>query len=80
MIIEKEAKSTTSHLPAWLTGLLPLLAIGLLLLLFSVVNPLALFTSNLPPIENLAINRIQVVEDGFEISVMNSGPQPLQIA
>lgn len=84
MYIEKERKTSAAagaeRLPAWLTGLVPLLAIGLLLLLFTVVNPLALFTSNLPPIENLAIDRIQVVEDGFQVSVMNSGPYPLQIA
>lgn len=84
MYIEKEGKKpsapTTSRLPAWLTGLIPLLAIGLMLFLFTVVNPLALFTSNLPPIENLSIDRIRVVENGFEVSVMNSGPHPIRIA
>ena len=80
MYIEKEAKTTTSRLPAWLTGLIPLLAMGLMLLLFTAVNPLALFNNNLPPIENLSIDRIRVVEDGFEVSVMNSGPHPVRIA
>ena len=51
---------------------------GLMLLLFTAVNPLAMFTNNLPPIENLSIDRIRVVEDGFEVSVMNSGPHPVQ--
>jgi zinc transporter ZupT len=84
MYIEKESKPTPSvrskRLPAWLTGLIPLLAMGLMLLLFTQVNPLALFNTNLPPIEALSIDRIRVVEDGFEVSVMNSGPQPVQIA
>ncbi len=80
MYIEKEAKRTTSRLPAWLTGLIPLLAMGLMLFLFTAVNPLALFNNNLPPIENLSIDRIRVVEDGFEVSVMNSGPHPVRIA
>lgn len=80
MYIEKEAKTTATRLPTWLTGLIPLLAIGLMLFLFSAVNPLALFTNNLPPIENLSIDRIRVVEDGFEVSVMNSGPHPVQIS
>jgi zinc transporter ZupT len=66
--------------PGWLTGLIPLLAIGAMLLLFNAVNPLALFRSNLPPVENLAVQRIKVVESGFEVSVLNSSPQPLTIA
>lgn len=84
MYIEKESKPTPSvrsnRLPSWLTGLIPLLAMGLMLLLFTQVNPLALFNTNLPPIEALSIDRIRVVEDGFEVSVMNSGPQPVRIA
>src|SRR5512133_1484705 len=80
MYIEKNAKSTSPRLPAWLSGLIPILAIGLMLFLFSVINPLAMFNSKLPPIENLSIDRIHVVKDGFELSVMNSGPHPVQIA
>jgi len=84
MYVEKDEKTisvtTTPRVPAWLTGLIPVLAIGLMLLLFTLVNPLAMFNNNLPPIENLAIDRIRVVENGFEVSVMNSGPQPVRIA
>ena len=53
---------------------------GLMLLLFTAINPLAMFNNNLPPIESLSIDRIRVVEDGFEVSVMNSGPHPVRIA
>lgn len=84
MYVEKDRKTTAAtaspRVPAWLTGLIPVLAIGLMLLLFTTVNPLAMFNNNLPPIENLAIDRIRVVEDGFEVSVMNSGPHPVRIA
>ena len=82
MYVEKEAKTKigSSRFPAWMTGLIPLLAIGLMLWLFNVVNPLAMFTNNLPPIETLSFDRIRVVEDGFEVSVMNSGPHPFRIA
>ena len=80
MFIEKEAKTSSRRLPAWLTGLAPLLAMGLMLILFTVVNPLAMFTGNLPPIENLSINRIRVLADGFEVNVLNTGPHPVQIA
>ncbi|NLG98924.1 MAG: metal transporter [Chloroflexi bacterium] len=80
MYIERETKTTRARLPAWAVGLLPLLAVGLMLLLFTAVNPLALFNNNLPPIENVAIERIRVVDGGFEVSVMNSGPAPVRIA
>lgn len=80
MYAEDDAKTTPARLPGWLTGLIPVLAIGLLLLLFQMVNPLALFNQNLPPIENLSIERIRVVDDGFEVTVMNSGPHPVHIA
>lgn len=83
MYMEKEAKTnspSSTRLPAWLTGLIPLLAMGLMLFLFTAVNPLALFNTNLPPVENISIDRIRVVEDGFEVQVMNSGPRPIRIA
>jgi zinc transporter, ZIP family len=80
MYVEKEAKTPVSRLPAWLAGLIPLLAIGLMLVLFTLVNPLALFNSNLPPVEALSIQRIKVVDGGFDVSVLNSGPHPVTIA
>lgn len=84
MYVEKDEKTMSAtaspRVPTWLTGLIPVLAIGFMLLLFTTVNPLAMFNHNLPPIENLAIDRIRVVEDGFVVSVMNSGPQPVRIA
>ena len=80
MLIEKEIKKTAPRVPSWAMGILPLLATGLMLLLFTVINPLAMFNSHLPPIENLAIDRVRVVPDGFELTVMNSGPHPVRIA
>lgn len=80
MYAEKEVKTISSRLPAWATGVLPILAMGLLLLLFTLVNPLALFDTSLPPIESLSIDRIRVVADGFDVSVLNSGPEPVTIA
>lgn len=80
MEVEKESKTIAPRLPGWITGLIPLLAMGLMLLLFTTVNPLAMFNSNLPPVESLSLERIRVVADGFEVSVLNSGPHPVQIA
>ena len=80
MYIEKKTGTNTSRLPGWITGLVPLLAIFLMLALFAVVNPLALFTDDLPPIESISVERIEVVDGGFNVRVINSGPHPVQIA
>jgi hypothetical protein len=53
------------EIPLWFWILVPLLAIGLMLALFAFGNPLSLFTADLPPIEDLTIERIRVVEGGF---------------
>ncbi len=66
--------------PLWVSILIPVAAIGLMLALFAYGNPLALFTANLPPIEDLTIERIRVVEGGFEVAVVNGGPDPVTIA
>lgn len=80
MYMEKNSETKTAQIPGWITGLIPILAILLMLGIFLMVNPLALFTGNLPPIENLAVERIQVVENGFNVRVLNSGPHPVRIA
>ena len=80
MYAEKEAKTTSTWRSAALTGLVPLLAMGLMLLLFTAVNPLALFNQNLPPVEALTVERVRVLENGFELRVLNSGPAPVRIA
>jgi zinc transporter, ZIP family len=80
MINEKEGRTTPMRLPTWLTGTIPVVAIGLMLLLFTFVNPLALFNTNLPPVENLSIERIKVIDQGFEVDLINTGPEPLKIA
>jgi zinc transporter ZupT len=80
MIHQKESQTIPTRLPSWLTGIIPMIAIGLVLLLFTFVNPLALFNTNLPPVENLSIERIKVMEKGFEVAMINTGPEPLNIA
>ncbi len=80
MHAEKETRSASIRMPGWLTGVLPFLIMLIMLYLFTVINPLALFTGNLPPIENISIERIKVLENGFEMQVMNTSPKPLAIA
>jgi zinc transporter, ZIP family len=73
-------QNTTRRIPSWLTGLIPILAIGTMLLLFSVINPLALFNANVPPVENLAIERVKMIQGGFEVTLQNTGAIPATIA
>lgn len=80
MEIESTIKTKKSRLSTLLAGLIPLFAMGLILFLFNVVNPLALFNNNLPVTENIVVERIQVLEYGFDVTIINSGPQPVQIA
>lgn len=76
-----EKKSSGSFgLPTWVYVLIPLVAIVLMLLIFAYSNPLGLFTADLPPIEDLSFERIRVLEDGFEVTLVNGGPDPVTIA
>lgn len=76
----EDKRTGARAIPLWLSGLLPLLAVGLMLLIFTLNDPLALFSGDLPPIEDLAIEKIRVVEDGFVLSLINAAPDPVTIA
>jgi ZIP family zinc transporter len=67
-------------IPLLIVVLVPLAAIGLMLALFAFGNPLSPFTANLPPIEDLNLERVKVVDGGFEVTVVNGGPDPVTIA
>jgi zinc transporter ZupT len=64
----------------WFWILVPLLAIGLMLVFFAFGNPLSIFTADLPPIEDLTIERIRVLESGFEVALVNGGPDQVTVA
>ena len=70
----------TRRIPLWLSALLPLVAIALMLSVFAFGNPLALFAAELPPVESLTFEQIRVVPDGFEVTLVNSGPDPVNVA
>ncbi len=80
MNLEKSAIEKPVRMPSWLLSLLPLLLLGLLAWAFSLANPLALFTANLPPVEQLAVERVLLTPGGFELRLLNSGPMPVSIA
>ncbi|HEY4692384.1 MAG TPA: hypothetical protein VIH16_03045 [Bellilinea sp.] len=80
MDIDKPTLVKPLRMPSWLLSLLPLLLLGLLAWVFSLANPLALFTANVPPVEQLSVERVLLSEDGFELRLLNSGPSPVSIA
>ena len=67
--------------PGWvLLGLLPLLGLGLLLA-FIVVNGAGVERDDLPPVEDLTIERVALpTENEFVVSVTNGGPDPVTVA
>ncbi len=69
-----------SGLPLWFWIALPALALVALVWVFAISNPAAIFTSNVPPTENLAIQRIVVVPDGFRVTVFNAAAVDTTIA
>jgi zinc transporter ZupT len=77
--LEKKSERNFS-IPLWVSGLIPLLALGVMLLIYAYGNPLALFKADLPPVEDIAVERIRVVEGGFEVTVVNGAPEPVTIA
>ncbi len=80
MTTSEKGLTSRKSIPLWISILIPLMAIGLMLALFALGDPLSLFTAELPPIEDLTIERIRVVEDGFEVAIVNGGPDPVTIA
>ena len=80
MTTSERKMTTAGRLPLWVSGLIPLLALALMLAVFAVGNPLAIFRASLPPIENLAFERIAVTPSGFEAQLINGGPDPVTVA
>ncbi len=75
-----ENKLSTSKIPTWVTVLVPFVLLAALVVLFINTNPIQVATADLPPVENLNFQRIVVTETGFEVHVINGGPDPVEIA
>lgn len=67
--------------PGWvLLGLIPLLGLGLLLA-FIVLNGAGVSRDDLPPVEDLTVERVALpTENEFVMSVTNGGPDPVTVA
>lgn len=70
----------TRNLPSWLVGILPVVLLIVLVLLFLNTDPLSVFTSDAPPVEELTLQRLILDDEGFELHIINSGPDPVTIA
>lgn len=66
--------------PTWAAWALPVAALLLMLSVLGFGNPLALFRADLPPIESLTIERVDVIDGGFRATVVNGGPDPVTVA
>jgi hypothetical protein len=64
----------------WITALIPIAALGLMLSLFAYGDPLSLFKADLPPIEALSFERVRVTDQGFDVTLVNGGPDPVTAA
>lgn len=78
--IEKENPTRGAFPFPLRAAILPLAALALLVLAFTLTNPLALFRANTPPVELLSFERIRVTPDGFVATIINSGPKPVHVA
>ncbi len=77
---EKSLPTTPARPLGWLWIALPTLALVALVAAFFIGDPAAVFTSDAPPVEDLTLERIAVVENGFEVSVFNGGAAEATIA
>ncbi len=74
-------RKTTDKLPNWVLGIFPLFILLGFIALFLLLDPLAFFTGDFPPVEVLSIQQVTFPEDGrIQLSVLNGGPDPITIA
>lgn len=64
----------------WLWVVIPFLALAALLAVFAFGDPLRLFKSKVPPVEDLSFERIVVTSDGFKVTLINGGAAETTIA
>ena len=72
--------TTGGRARTWLLGLLPLVLLGGLLALILAFEPAEVMRRDAPPVEDLAIRRVELSEDGFRLTVLNDGPDPVTVA
>lgn len=79
--MDKASTLTARRAPLWVLALLPLVLLGLLVVGFLRLDPLAFFQGAFPPLEELTVQRVLFPEPGrIRLEVINGGPDPVTIA
>ncbi|MFW5942734.1 MAG: ZIP family metal transporter [Chloroflexota bacterium] len=78
----QQAESTPSlSLPRWALGVFPLLLLLLIIGAFLALDPLAYFTGQFPPLEQLTIQQVRFPQPGaIRMQVVNGGPDPVTVS
>ncbi|MGQ0733850.1 MAG: ZIP family metal transporter, partial [Acidobacteriota bacterium] len=80
-VVEPSASAPQSAALVWLLALVPLALLGVLLALLVGIGPATLIQGRpVPPVEVLAITRVDLSPDRIELSVFNDGPDEVTIA
>lgn len=69
-----------NKIPKWLLAVVPLVLLGAALWLFVQFAPLHKLVGNLPPIEELTIERAEMQAEGIVLYVVNGGPDAVTVA
>ncbi len=69
-----------NKIPKWLLAVIPLVLLGAALWLFVEFAPLRALVGDLPPIEELTIERAELQPEGIVLHVVNGGPNGVTVA
>jgi zinc transporter ZupT len=73
-------EAARSHrLPLWISGTVPVLLIALLIVFFLLANPIASLRE-VPPIEQVAVERVVLSPGEIDLRVRNDGPDTVTVA
>ena len=68
------------RMKAWALAAVPLVLLAALLVLIFRMDPGAAIRGDAPPVEVVTFQRVALTESGFDLDLLNDGPDPVQIA
>jgi zinc transporter ZupT len=78
--MSNRSSSGWSSLPSWVVGLIPILLFGALTWAFIAYSPIQRLSGDIPPVEDLTINRVELKDRLFVLHVVNGGRDAVTIA
>lgn len=72
--------ASLNNIPTWLIAIVPVALLALLIAFFINNNPIEVASSDLPPIEELNFPRIVLENNHIDLTVRNTGPDPVKIS